>query len=141
MTGRAPAAILLAGAVVLAGWALALVPRDFTRTPVTPFDRSDPRLAESFRFLSAAREALPPDAAVTVVAEPRDPVRETALYDAAVALLPPRRTLPAAEWDSFTPRYELEAEYVLVFGPRPAAPPGTLLADLPGGFAYRRPRR
>lgn len=136
-----PAAVLLAGSAILAGWGLALVPKDLSSAPETPFDRSDPALAGSFRLMAAAARSLPPDASVTVIAEPRDAVRETALYDCAVALFPGRRVLPAAQWDSFTPRHELEADYVLVAGPMsPGGAPGPLVAEVPGGRLFHRRR-
>ena len=132
--------ILVSGALVLVVWAFALVPRDFRGLPSTPFDRSDSSLAAAFRFLSAARPAVPVGASATVVAEPRDAARETSLYGAAVALLDARRVLPAAQWGAFTPNHELEAEYVLVYGAPPAVAPGDLVTAVPGGAVYRRAR-
>jgi len=136
-----PGAILLTGAAVLAGWSVASVPRDLRGLPATPFDRADPSLGNAFRFLSAAASAVPPGASATIVTEPRDATRESSLYGAAVALLGERRVLPAAQWNAFTPSNELEAEYVLVYGPRPASPPGPLIAAPPGGFVFRRSPR
>ena len=139
---RMPRTILLGGAVVLAAWSIAILPRELRGRPSTPFDRTDPSLAAAFQFLSAARSAVPEGASATVVAEPRDAARETSLYEAAVALLGSegRRVLPAAQWGAFTPGHELEAEYVLVIGPPPPAPPGVLVAAVPGGTVYRRTR-
>jgi hypothetical protein len=134
-----PATILVAGAAALAVWSAAAVPREL-RPPATPFDRSDPRLAAAFRFLTDARALVPAGAAATVIAEPRDAGRETSLYGAAVAVLDGRRVLPAAQWGAFEPQHEAEAEYVLVEGPPPASPPGALLGSVPGGGVYRRKR-
>lgn len=137
---RLPGTLLLAGAAVLAAWALAILPRDIRGFPATPFDRTDPALAPVFRCLTAARASVPREASVTVIAEPRDAARETSLYGAAVALLDGRRVLPAAQWGAFTPGHELEADYVVVCGARPASPPGPLVAELPAGFLFRRNR-
>lgn len=137
---RLSAAILLSGAALFSVWAVAVLPRDFHGLPATPFDRSDIPLAAAFRFLSAARETVPAGASATVIASPRDAVRETSLYGTAVAVLDGRRVLPAAQWDEFTPRHELEAEYVIVYGARPAAAPGSLVAAVPGGTVYKRSR-
>jgi hypothetical protein len=137
---RLPGAILLGGAAILAAWGIALLPRQLPTPPATPFDRSDPALAASFRFLSAARGLLPAGATATVIAEPRDAGQETSLYGAAVALLDGRTVLPAAQWGAFTPQHESQAEYVLVRGPLPSAPPGELVAAVEGGAVYRRKR-
>jgi len=139
---NAASSVLLAGAVLLALWAFAIVPRWPRPTPSTPFDRSNLPLADAFRLLSAARPLLPAGASVAVIAEPRDAVRETSLYGTAVGALPAQRVLPAAQWGVFTPRHELEAEYEIVYGPAPApaAAPGALVVSLPGGALYRRAR-
>jgi hypothetical protein len=138
----AASAVLLAGAVLMALWAFAIVPRGPRPTPSTPFDRSNRPLADAFRFLSAARPLLPAGASVAVIAEPRDAGRETSLYGAAVGALPAQHVLPAAQWGAFTPNHELEAEYEIVYGPAPtpAAAPGVLVASIPGGSIYRRAR-
>lgn len=137
---RLPGAIFLAGAVILAASAIAILPWGARGLPATPFERTDPVLADAFRLLTAARATVPRGASVTVVGEPRDAVRETSLYGAAVALLDDRRVLPAAQWGAFTPGHELEAEYVVVSGAKPATAPGTPVAELPGGFVFRRNR-
>lgn len=136
-------AILLAGSAVLAVWSVARLPplRDLGRAPATPFDRTEARglAVPTFLFLSRAAAVVPLGATATVVAQPRDPVAETALHPAGVALLPGRRVFPAAQWNAFSPEYELQAEYVLVLGPPPPVPPGRLVLAGPGGTVWRRP--
>lgn len=138
-------AILLAGAALWTGLSVARLPppTEILRLPATPVDRT--RSARDavpvFLFLQHAAPAVPRGATATVVAEPRDAVVETSLHGAGVALLPGRRVFPGAQWDVFTPGYESQADYVLVFGPTPAAPPGRLLLVVPGGTVWRRELR
>lgn len=133
-------AILLAGSVVLAGWSAVRLPApaELLRRPQTPYDRSGTGAAE-FRFLSDAASRIPPGSSVTVWSEPRDFLHETTLHLSAVALLPGRRVLPAAQWGLPTPELESQARYVLVFGPAPVAPPGEPLGAISGGSLFRRP--
>ncbi len=135
-------AILLAGSVVLAGWSAVRLPpaAEIFRRPQTPYDRSGSGAAD-FRFLTEAASRIPRRTSVIVWSEPRDPTRETTLYISAVALLPGRRVLPAAQWNIPTPEWEAEAQYVLVFGPSPHPSPGESVAVFPGGSIFRRPSR
>jgi hypothetical protein len=133
--------LLLGGAALLTALAIARLPppADLLRAPSTPFDRSDPELAADYRLLQAAAAVIPPGASVAPLSQPRNPVRETELHRQAVALLPGRKVIPAALWDVPTGR-EAEADFLIVAGPRPSPPPGTLLAETPGGSVWRRVR-
>lgn len=137
--------ILLAGAALWAGLSISRLPPpgEMLRLPATPVDRT--RYAGTsvpiYLFLTRSAPAVPRGATATVVAEPRNAVVESLLHPAAVALLPARRVFPAAQWDVFTPAYEAQGEYVLVFGPPPAAPPGHLVLEVPGGTVWKRKLR
>lgn len=146
MTATGPrrgGALLLAAAALFTSLEVArLAPfRDLGRRPETPYDRTQTRFAlrPTFGFLTHAAAAVPRGTSATIISEPRDAVAETSLHFAAVALLPGRRVLPSAEWDTFTPQFAAGADYVLVFGPRPAAPPGSLVLAAPGGTVWKRP--
>ncbi|MEO8431890.1 MAG: hypothetical protein ABI592_10310 [Acidobacteriota bacterium] len=144
MTARLPRemALLLAGSAVFAGWSAARLPAPaaIVHLPSTPYDR-DRSAAAEFHFFTESAARIPRGMSVVARSEPRDPVRETRLHTAAVALLPGRRVLPAALWGLPTPEWEAQARYVLVYGPLPAEPPGDPVATLPGGSLYRRPSR
>ncbi|MDQ2970382.1 MAG: hypothetical protein M3R62_10710 [Acidobacteriota bacterium] len=137
--------VLLAGSALLALWAFARLPRpsELFRPPATPFDRTQGRAASApaFLFLSDAAKAVPRGATAAILAEPRDAARETTLHAQAVALLPGRRVLPAAQWSAFTPEYEAQAEYLLILGPPPAVSPGELLLAGSGGTVWKRASR
>jgi hypothetical protein len=137
--------ILLAGSALIALWAFVRLPRprELFRAPATPFDRTQGRAATkpAFLFLSHAAKAVPRGVTAAILAEPRDAARETTLHAQAVALLPGRRVLPAAQWSSFTPEYEAQAEYLLILGSPPAAPPGKLLLAGSGGTVWKRAGR
>jgi hypothetical protein len=138
---RVSRGILLAGSAAFAVLAVVRLPgpRELFRPPRTPFDRTESSsTAPEFLFLTHAGAVVPRGAVVTVRSEPRDPTHETVLHFKAVALLPGRRVLPAAAWDVYTPEYDAQANYVLVFGPRPAAPPGLPLMTDPNGTVWKR---
>jgi len=99
-----------------------------------------PASAESYRLFQAAAAVIPSGASVAPLSQPRDPVRETALHREAVALLPGRRVIPAALWDAPTHQEE-GADFLIVAGPRPSPPPGTLLLETERGTVWRRVRR
>ncbi len=90
--------------------------------------------------IPAHREAaavVPAGASVASICQPRDPTRETSLHREAFALLPGRKVLAAAVWD--TPmRSEEKADYLIIAGPDPAPPPGRLLLQTPAGSVRRR---
>jgi hypothetical protein len=138
-------AVLLAGAALWAGLSVSRLPPpgEILRLPATPVDRtrSAGAAVPVFLFFTHAAPAVPRGATATVVAEPRDAAMETVLHGAAVALLPGRRVFPGAQWDVFTPGYESQGQYVLVFGPPPAAHPGRLVLVVPGGTVWRRELR
>ena len=66
---------------------------------------------------------------MTIVTEPRDPIRDGYFHRFGVALLPHARLVPAGSGD---------AEIVIVVGARPERPPGDLLLDTPEGSVWRR---
>ncbi|MEP6802306.1 MAG: hypothetical protein ABJC07_10235 [Acidobacteriota bacterium] len=140
---RLESAVLLLGGAVLTVWSFARLPapREIFRLD-TPFDRTDSRTTAgpAFHFLSRAAVSVPAGSTAVIVTEPRDAGRESSLHGAAVALLPGRRVLPAAEWGLFEPEYEAQADYILVLGPAPLRPPGTLLFRGAGGSVWKRPR-
>jgi hypothetical protein len=144
MTGereRISRGILFAGSAAFAVLAVIRlpVPREMFRPPRTPFDRTESSAtAPEYLFLTHAAAVVPRGAVVTVRSEPRDPTRETVLHFKAVALLPGRRVLPAAAWNVYTPEYDAQADYVLVFGPPPPAPPGRPILSDPNGTVWKR---
>jgi hypothetical protein len=138
--------ILLGGAAVLLVIAAVQLPepREIIRRPATPYDRTDTRqAAPAFLLLSHAAEFIPSGAATTVRAQPRSAPDETMLHFLAVALLPGRRVLPSAAWSQFTPEYEAQAEYIVIFGKAPArgsrdAEGLRLLHSEPSGSVWKR---
>jgi hypothetical protein len=135
--------LLLGGAAVLTALAFSKLPPfpGVLRPPSTPFDRSGmPNAVASFHLLQAAAAVIPPGTSVAPISQPRDPVRETELHREAVALLPQRKVIPAALWDAPTLQ-EGTADFLIVAGPRPSPPPGTLLLETERGTVWRRVRR
>jgi hypothetical protein len=135
--------LLLGGAAVLTALAISELPRfpEVLQAPSTPFDRSaTPGAAASYRLFREAATVIPRGASVAPLSQPRDPTRETELHREAVALLPGRRVIPAALWDVPTHQEE-EADFLIVAGPRPSPPPGTLLLETERGTVWRRVRR
>ena len=133
---------LIAGAATLVALSISNLPPlpEALHAPSTPFDRGViPGAADRYRLFSAAAAVIPIGASVAPLSQPRDPVRETTLHREAVALLPGRRVLPAALWDLPTGQ-ETGADFLIVAGPLPSPPPGTLLAELPQGSIWRRAR-
>jgi hypothetical protein len=134
----------LAGAAILAGLAIASLPwKEGFGRPRTPFDRSAAYPATPvFALLSEAAKILPTGASVVVQTEPRDAGRETEDHRFAVALLPGRVVLPAAEYGRFLPsEVWTRAEYVVVLGGRPADAPGELLLETGDGTIWKRTTR
>ena len=136
-------AILLVGAIFMAVLSVRKLPgfRDLLHFPASPFDRCDPVAAPAFIFLQTAASQVPPGESATVMTEPRDAARESSLFGICVALLPGRRLLPAAQWSVFTPELSEDAHYLIVFGPQPAAQPGTLVHGDSRGTVWKRERR
>jgi hypothetical protein len=134
--------LLLGGATVLAFLAIARLPRfpQVLQAPSTPFDRSAaPDAATDYHLLREAASVVPPDASVAALSQPRSPLRETTLHRAAVALLPGRKVVPAALWN--VPTYqENQADFLIVAGPKPSPPPGTMLLETPWGTVWKRIR-
>jgi hypothetical protein len=134
--------LLLTGAAALTALSVSQLPPlpDILRAPSTPFDHSaTAAAAPDYRFLQEAAARIPWGVSVAPVCEPRDPARETTLHREAVGLLPGRKILPAAVWDSPT-RLEDQAEFLIVIGPRPSPPPGILVFETEKGSVWRRTR-
>ena len=132
--------LFLGGAAVLLVISILRLPPfpDIVRAPATPFDRTNPRMALDCRLLLEAATRIPEGASVSVVSAPRDFARETQLHREAVALLPGRKVIPAAVWD--TPTYaDEQAEFLIVAGPHHAHERGTALFETPLGSVWRRP--
>ncbi len=131
----------LLGAALLVAFALASLPwgENLFQRPRTLFDRSASRaVAPGYALVAAAAALVPAGATVVVRTEPRDAVAETYYYRFADALLPGRRALPAAIYGQFSPpELSRDAEYVLIVGLRPSAPPGRLLLETPEGTVWR----
>ena len=131
----------LIGAAVLVGFALASLPwgDDLFRRPRTLFDRSAARaVAPGYALVAAAAPRIPAGAVVVVQTQPRDPVAETYYHRFADALLPGRRSVPAAFYGEFLPpELTRAAQYVLVVGPRPSEAPGELVLEMPEGTVWR----
>lgn len=108
--------------------------------PQTPYDRTSPRLRQVFVLLSEARAVLPEGAWVTVTSEPSDPALDTDAQHMGVALLPGRLVIPAARFGVPRPDLAALADYLLVVGRPPAAPPGERLLESPAGTVWRRRR-
>ena len=78
---------------------------------------------------------------MTVTSEPVDPALDNVTHRLGVALLPGRSVFPAALFGKPTPDAASQAEYVVVVGATPAAPPGELLLAQPEGTVWRRRAR
>ncbi len=135
--------ILLTGAILMAGLSVAkLRPfHDVFHLPESPLDRSHPTSAPAFLFLQAVEREIPPGESVTLITEPRDPGRETALFGMSVALLPGQTLLPSSQWSAFTPELSAGAHYLIVLGSRPDSPPGTLIYEDSRGSVWKRALR
>jgi hypothetical protein len=123
--------VSLLGAAVLAAYAVVAIPwASLGRRPRTPFDASaaGPAVASGYRLLRDAAERLPAGASVTVMTQPRDPIREGYLQRFAVALMPAARVVPSGA----------DADFVVVVGARPDPAPGELLLATPEGSLWRR---
>lgn len=134
---------LLLSAAILVGFSIAWLPPKaaLLKPPVTPFDRIPvPVLSQSYRLLWRVSSILPAGASVAVRSEPRNPGFESSLFQDGVALLNGRKVLPAALWGEPLPDIEKQADFVVVVGPKPASPPGTLLFECPDGSLWRRSR-
>lgn len=131
--------LFLAGALALLVLSVSKLPPlpELLRAPATPFDRSIPAATSDYRLMLEAAAVIPAGASVSPVSEPRDAVRETSLHREAVSLLPGRKVVPAAIWDTPT-LAEDEAEFLIVSGPRPARQPGDLMLETPRGSVWRR---
>ncbi len=144
MSGRSTIRILapLLGAAVLAGFSIASLPwkENLFRRPPTPFERSAAKsVAPLYAMLTAASSAIPDGASVVARTEPPDAVQETYFHRFAISLLPGRRVLPSAFYGGFVyPEVWKDAQFMVVVGPRPVPPPGTLVLETPEGTVWRR---
>jgi hypothetical protein len=135
--------LLLGGAAALTALAITRLPPlpDLLRAPSTPFDHSAPPAAVAqYRLLLDAAAVVPPGASVASICEPRDPTRETLLHRETFALLPGRKVLAAAVWDTPT-HSEDQADFLIIVGPKPATSPGSLVLETPAGSVWRRSGR
>lgn len=141
-TDRVTPAALAGAALLLLLTAVALPPpKALFRAPATPFDRSLAKhLAPAFALITEARSVVPPGARVTVTSEPPDPSLDNMTHRLGVALLPGRRVYAAALFGQPRPEVAAQAEYVIVVGTVPQAPPGDLLLARPEGTIWRRSR-
>ena len=114
--------------------------RDGSLHPATPFDRTPARaLAPGYLLLGRAAASIPSGASFVVQTEPPDPALETWYHRFGVALLPGRRALPAAVSGGFLPPESWRsADYIVVVGPDPRAPAGSLVLRTPEGTVWRR---
>jgi hypothetical protein len=85
--------------------------------PATPFDRTNPDLADQWRFLREAAQHLPPGVSYTVVAADRQTAMSLFMFSRA--LLPDRQARPTSYWDSPTPELGVTADYVLAYRSTP----------------------
>jgi len=138
--GRQQTFLFLGGAAVLLALSILRLPPlpEIVHAPATPFDRTKPGMALEYRLLQEAAALIPEGASVSVVCAPRNFTRETQLHREAVALLPGRKVIPAAVWE--TPTYaDEQAEFLIVAGPHHARERGTALLETPLGSVWRRP--
>jgi hypothetical protein len=129
------------GAAILAVVTLATLPwkEGLFRRPRTLFDRSAARaVAPGYALVAAAEGIVPRGASVVVRTEPHDAIAEIYYHRFADALLPGRRALPASiDLHPVPTSYSAGAEYVLIVGAKPSAPPGRLLLETPEGTIWR----
>jgi hypothetical protein len=135
--------LLLGGAAILTVLAITRLPPlpDLLHAPSTPFDHSAPPAAvRQYRLFVEAAAVVPAGASVSAICAPRSPACETSLHREAFALLPGRKVLAAAVWDTPT-HSEDQADFLIVAGPKPATSPGNLLLETPAGSVWRRSGR
>lgn len=134
----------LAGATILTAFSIAALPfsRGLFHAPRTPFgDVPRDFTVPAWILLARADSLIPRGAPVLVRLEPADPVNDSYLHRFGVGLLPGRRIVPAALWGVPTPAdLQREAEFEVVVGTKPQAPPGRLLLESPEGTVWRRER-
>lgn len=144
MSGRRTLRLVspLLGAAVLTGFAIGSLPwkENLFRRPSTPFERSAARsVAPLFAILTAAQSVIPEGATVVARTEPPEAIQETYFHRFAISLLPRRRVLPSAFYGGFVnAAVWQDAQYMILVGPRPAAPPGRLVLETPEGTVWRR---
>jgi hypothetical protein len=138
-----PTISALAGAALLAAIALRGVPWFAgLAPPPTPFTHGVAFLGPAYSLLRDAAPRIPAGASVVVLREPRDPGFESYFFRFALALLPGRRVLPAAMFDSFTlPETWAPAEYRIVVHGRPTSGEDELVLTTPSGTVWRRRKR
>ena len=134
-------AVLLAGAVIILGFAIANLPDGtLLRAPATPIDHSaTAQDVSDYLLLTSAATVIPPEASVAALSQPPDPVHDTSLHRTAVALLPGRRIFAAALWYSPRP-IPPQTEFLVVAGQTPLPPLGRLLLQTPWGSVWKRQR-
>ncbi|HSP93413.1 MAG TPA: hypothetical protein VLU06_02595 [Thermoanaerobaculia bacterium] len=135
--------LFLGGAATLTAFAITRLPplTDLVHAPATPFDHSAPPAAVAqYRLFVEAAAVVPAGASVASLCAPRNPTCETVLHREAFALLPGRKVLAAAVWDTPT-HSEDQADFLIIVGPKPATPPGSLVLETPAGSVWRRSGR
>ena len=99
-------------------------------------------MAPGYALLAAAARVIPAGASVVVKTEPPDAVQETWYHRIAVALLPGRKPRPAAFYGQpLSADVWGGAEYLVLVGARPAAPPGEEVLETADGTVWRRTKR
>ncbi len=137
-------AILLAGSALLIALSIRRLPApsEVLQAPATPYDHAASRDAvPALRLLRRAAAVIPAPGSVACRSEPSNATKDTSLYRYAVAMLPGRTVWPAALWDVSSPELQARAEYLVVLGGSPAAPPGEILLETPDGTVWRRAGR
>ena len=110
--------------------------------PPTPFSHGVTFLGPAYSLLRDAAPRIPAGASVVVLAEPRHPGFESHFFRFGLALLPGRRVLPAAIFDSFTlPETWAAAEYRVVVHGGPTSGEDELVLATPSGSVWRRRKR
>jgi len=100
-------------------------------------DRTNPRLAEEWRFLWLAGGWVPRGATYTVLAADRN--REMSLYMISLGLLPGRHPLPVSYHGSPLAEPPNGADFLLFFSCGSAPPSGyRIVQAVEGGYVYRR---
>jgi hypothetical protein len=133
--------VAIVGSALLCALALARLPwsAEALRPSATPFDRSQARfMAPGYILLVDAARLIPAEASVVVRCRPEQPLLQALFWQFSVALLPNRRILADRHWrDEDAPAMSRNAQYLVLWGPAPASPPGQLLLNEQQGSVWR----
>ncbi len=95
-------------------------------------------MAPGYLLLVEAARVIPPEASVAVRCRPERPLLQALFWQFSVALLPGRRILADQPWhDEDASSMAGQAEYLVLWGPSPASPPGELLLNETQGSVWR----